>query len=496
MCFRAYPLISMISCSRPVGMLAGLVGCGMLVALSLAGCGSSQPTPDLPGLYNQSAQYHGPERNPVIVIPGLLGSELVQEETERIVWGAFRGDAANPNDDEGARLISLPMEQDAPLHTLRDDVYPNGALREFRMRVLGLPINLQAYQSIMQTLGVGGYRDDSGSLGAIDYGDEHFTCFQFDYDWRRDNVENAQRLHDFIQEKTAYLQEEYAQRYGVEDADIQFDIVAHSMGGLLTRYYLRYGNEDLPADGSAPEITWAGAEHVSRAVLVGTPNAGSAKALRQMVEGKRTSRITPNYAPAILGTMPAGYQLLPRGRHGALVDAEDPSVVIDSLFAPDFWQRMEWGLADPEQDEVLQQLLPNVEDAHARRRIALDHQRKSLERARQFTAALDTAATPPPTTEIALIAGDAEPTLARLAVDRTTGTLSDAGEAPGDGTVLRSSALMDERVNGTWQPTLNSPIQWSQVTFLFADHIDMTRDPAFTDNLLYYLLEAPRRPAS
>ncbi|MES3629288.1 MAG: hypothetical protein PPP56_03880, partial [Longimonas sp.] len=258
------------------------------------------------------------------------------------------------------------------------------------------------------------------------------------------------------------------------------------------RYYLRYGNQDLPEDGSAPEITWAGAEHVSRAVLVGTPNAGSAKALRQMVEGKRTSRLTPDYAPAILGTMPAGYQLLPRGRHGALVDAEDPSVTIDSLFAPDFWQRMGWGLADPEQDAVLQQLLPDVEDTRERRRIALDHQRKSLERARQFTAALDIPATPPPTTEIALIAGDAEPTLSRLSVDRTTGTLSDAGEAPGDGTVLRSSALMDERVNGTWQPTLNSPIQWSQVTFLFADHIAMTRDPAFTDNLLYYLLEAPR----
>jgi hypothetical protein len=227
-------------------------------------------------------------------------------------------------------------------------------------------------------------------------------------------------------------------------------------------------------------------------VLVGTPNAGSAKALRQMVEGKQTSRLTPDYASAILGTMPAGYQLLPRGRHGVLVDAEDPSVTIDSLFAPEFWQRMEWGLADPEQDAVLQQLLPDVEDARERRRIALDHQRKSLERAEQFTEALDVPATPPPSTEIALIAGDAEPTLSRLAVDRTTGELDEVGEAPGDGTVLRSSALMDERVNGTWQPMLDSPIQWAQVTFLFADHIDMTRDPAFTDNLLYYLLEAPR----
>lgn len=115
--------------------------------------------------------------------------------------------------------------------------------------------------------------------------------------------------------------------------------------------------------------------------------------------------------------------------------------------------------------------------------------------ARQFTAALDLPATPPASTEIALIAGDAEPTLARLTVDRTTGALDDFDDAPGDGTVLRSSALMDERVGGTWQPTLNSPIRWSQVTFLFADHLDMTRAPVFTDNLLYYLLEHPRLPS-
>lgn len=32
-------------------------------------------------------------------------------------------------------------------------------------------------------------------LGSTDYGDGHFTCFQFDYDWRRDNVEDAKRLN-------------------------------------------------------------------------------------------------------------------------------------------------------------------------------------------------------------------------------------------------------------------------------------------------------------
>ena len=69
---------------------------------------------------------------------------------------------------------------------------------------MGLPITLDAYVNIMTTLGVGGYRDQQLAwAGAIDYGTDHFTCFQFDYDWRRDNVENAKRLHQFIQEKSS-----------------------------------------------------------------------------------------------------------------------------------------------------------------------------------------------------------------------------------------------------------------------------------------------------
>jgi len=66
-------------------------------------------------------------------------------------------------------------------------------------------------------------------------------------------------------------------------------------------------------------------------------------------------------------------------------------------------------------------------------------------------------------------------------------------EQPGDGTVLRSSALMDERLGRAWSPTLLSPIRWDQVLFLFTEHLEMTRDPAFTDNLLFLLLEKPRK---
>ena len=59
-----------------------------------------------------------------------------------------------------------------------------------------------------------------GLAGEVDCGDDHFTCFQFDYDWRRDNVENAKRLLAFIEEKRAYVQEQDAKRYGIVNADV------------------------------------------------------------------------------------------------------------------------------------------------------------------------------------------------------------------------------------------------------------------------------------
>ena len=120
------------------------------------------------------------------------------------------------------------------------------------------------------------------------------------------------------------------------------------MGGLVARYYLRYGTTPLPQAPTKSSVTWAGTRHVDQAVLVGTPNAGSALALDRLVHGRDFGRFAPEYAPALLGTMPSLYQLLPRTRHGALRDAADTTVVVDSLYAPSFWERMGWGLADPD----------------------------------------------------------------------------------------------------------------------------------------------------
>ena len=471
--------------------------CPILAAafLLLCGCSVSVQGPNLGSLYDRAAQYHDTERNPVIIIPGVLGSRLRQAETDRIVWGAFGPGAANPQTPEGARLVALPMREGASLAELTDDVYSDGALDRLKVSLWGLPVELNAYVHILRTLGVGGFRDQQlAEYGAIDYGPDHFTCFQFDYDWRRDNIENARRLEQYIIEKRQYVQKQYEERFGVKDHDVKFDIVAHSMGGLIARYFLRYGGAEPPPAGTVAEPTWAGAKYVDRVVLLGTPNAGSMKALRQVIDGVRFSPILPTYEAAILGTMPSLYQLLPRSRHqvvkSKVLRPEGPPAIVDDLLDPELWAFFEWGLASADQDDVLEMLLPEVDDPARRRLIAADHLEKSLDRARQFQEALDVPATPPEGTELYLVAGDAVDT-------EWEGQVTEAGFSvtewlPGDGTVTRVSALMDERMGSTWQPHLVGPIPWTNVMFLFTDHLGMTRDPAFTDNLLYLLLEQPR----
>jgi len=430
----------------------------------------------------------------VIVIPGILGSRLEDGTTGAVVWGAFGSGAVDPTSVEGAPLLALPMAPDADLKELRDTVHQAGALDRVVLKFFGIPIELNAYYNILRTLGVGGYRDQQlAESHAIDYGNRHFTCFQFAYDWRRDLVESAQALDRFIKAKEIEVQREIFKRYGVRRSSVKFDLVAHSMGSLVARYYLRYGAADLPEDGSLPPVTWEGAKHVEHLVVIGPPNAGSVETLTILVDGLKPAPLLSTYPAAIVGTMPSVYQLLPRSRHRPLLDVKGQPV--PDVFDPALWERHGWGLADPSQANLLAKLLPDIADAQERRRVALDHQRKVLARAKQLTAALDVPAMPPPSIRLLLVAGDSMSTMSTAQI-QPNGKLKIVAYAPGDGVVLRRSALMDEREEKKLGSRLASPIGWSQVLFIFSDHLGMTKDPAFVDNILYFLLESPRPRSS
>ncbi len=468
-------------------LLLGAAG----AAATLAGC-ARDVKPDLALIYNPAAQYHGIDRNPIIVIPGLLGSRLRDPASGRVVWGAFDGNAADPETPEGARLVALPFTD--MMNTPGAAVRADGVLDRIRIRVAGIPIALQAYAEILGTLGIGGYRDELLGLGGqVNYGNDHFTCFQFAYDWRQDNVANARRLMAFMREKRAFVQGEYARRFGVRDAPVKFDIAAHSMGGLVARYAMLYGDADLPADGSLPPLTFAGADYIGRLIQIATPNGGSLDAFRVLVSGRDFgSPIVPNYSPAILGTFPSLYQLLPRQRATPVVTTADPGTALD-VHDPEVWRRMGWGIAKPGIDADLATLMPGVETPEERRRIALALQARLLRRARAFSAALDRPVTQPPGTELMVIAGDALPTTSRMSANTADGTVAPLVTSPGDGLVLRDLALLDFRQGEDVRtPTVNSPMGFRRTLFLPREHLEITRDPTFRNNILFWLLEEPR----
>ncbi|MGB6220723.1 esterase/lipase family protein [Haloferula sp.] len=453
----------------------------VVVMTILPGCMPRDPRPALGEIYNPTAQRIHVDRNPIIVVPGVMGSKLVDAQGN-VVWGVFGPGGIDHRSADGMRSMALPVSASG---WPRDDVRPDGALEELHVS-LGFNFHFKAYSRMLAAFGAGGYIDPAHiETGGVEYGDEHFTCFQFAYDWRRSNAENAAKLDQFIEEKARYVERERKRRYGITKK-VKFDVIAHSMGGLVARYHLMYGGRQLSADGRMP-VTWAGANRVEKLILVGTPNGGSVYAFENLEKGLKLSPLLPTIKPAVIGTMPSAYELLPPGGDGALIDQH--SVAID-YYNVDEWERRGWGLMNPEQDEVLAKLMPDVGDPAARRSRARDQLKKMLENARSFHRAMNLPVALPDGVELFAFVGDAVSTASRIQV-QADGKMELIDWIAGDGTVTRKSVMRDMRTAGEAGSPMRGPIKWTGAHFVFTDHVGMTADPAFVDNVLYLLLERP-----
>jgi hypothetical protein len=474
-------------------MRRGLLGAGLAAPALAAGAGASHAKPPQTNLrivYNRSAQYHRPDRNPIIVIPGILGTRLVDKVSKATVWGAFDGLGSSLN-GAGARRLALPILGEPDRIDSAEGLSPTAVLDKVSVRLLGIPFELRQYAQILATLGAGGYRDETLGLNGIDYGRDHFTCFQFPYDWRRDNAETAGALKRFMDAKRLFVAEQYRKRFSLEVAPeaIKFDVVAHSMGALMFRYFLRYGGQEL-TDDATPTLDWSGAGYVERAILVAPPNAGSALSLRFLIEGEDFGRpLLPYYPPAVLGSFASVYQLLPRAEAGPLIDAAGRR--LDPLDIAT-WRDRGWGLASPAQDSILASLLPQVGDPARRHELAMDRLQRLLQRAKRFQASLDGAAEAPAGLEPFLVAGDGVDTAKGFRLDPVASRLTPAASGPGDGTVTRASALFDQRTDANWTPRVQSPLRFRNVLLTNEDHLGITRSATFNDNVLFWLLEEPR----
>lgn len=466
-----------------------------LAVVMISGCAKTSGLDEvkLAEAYEGAAQREDIHRRPVIVIPGILGSKLIDENTGQIVWGAFTRDAAKPSNPESARLFAYPMKEGARLSELSDSVRSDGALEQLDISLFpALDFSPKAYFQMFHVLGAGGYRDSDIAKAAklkkkkkeLTYNKDHYNCFQFDYDWRRSSAENAALLAKFVKKQKAYVEAENYKRYG-KKGDVKFNIVAHSMGGLVARYFLRYGDQGMPASGK-PNLDWSGAKDVEKLIMVGTPNGGSIKAADQLVNGMRIIPYIFEYSPAIIGSIPAVYELLPRARHGILKDGKTGEL-LDPLDS-NVWFDRGWGLVDPGQSDVIATLLPDIGSEAERSEVARKHLVKCLSNARRFQQALDRPSSPPEGVELILFCGDTKKTA--VEAEAWPGKVKITGYSSGDQTVARYSAVMDERFSSRSSKALfKSPIRWDHVTFLTGDHLGVTKSRAFADNILFDLLE-------
>src|SRR3954469_24882729 len=159
----------------------------LLIALAVCAGGCAlrprpTPQPDLAHIFRPARELTG--KTPIIVIPGMLGSRLVNKRTGEKVWPR-----AHPNEED----LTLPTSPD--LRKNRDDVVATDVVETAK---LGFPIpEIKVYEELTETLANhAGYR--RGDIDDPPPGGDRDTFYLFAYDWRRDNVETAQLLAEKI----------------------------------------------------------------------------------------------------------------------------------------------------------------------------------------------------------------------------------------------------------------------------------------------------------
>jgi pimeloyl-ACP methyl ester carboxylesterase len=316
------------------------VGTALALVLALAAC--SRPAPELPEGPRAAPRW---ERTPVIFVPGI--------------------------NREVARLLRDSLLSLEPL-TLRTDAETIAHLGDPRFASDLKPLNgappfdpdmlrARAVRGMQGLVDVLTREEGYVRASPADPNDKDFpenakavradrsrpgNLYVWYYDWRRDNVETACLLADFVESIRAAT--------GAR----QVLLVGHSMGGIVVRYYLRYGGRDVLRGRDCPigngdrhaRVNRPGAEAVAGAVFLGVPHRGSALAFRTLVSDFTLWWVLPVTLREPVFSMPSVWQLLPRGRTDGtvplLVEAGGEGVRDVPLYTPRTWTERRWIFTD------------------------------------------------------------------------------------------------------------------------------------------------------
>jgi len=231
-------------------------------------------------------------QNILILIPGVMGTHLYQED-------GFHGSIPCEVDYACECWLSLddvigPYITEFYLDNLKFD--ENGQYPEhdnFGMGPYGLIFGQAPnddepfWDEIPEYLGFDPEESDKNVYGDLidsinnmpeyEIGDNFFI---FPYDWRFDNIETAESLASFVDERVSPGE--------------KVDIIAHSMGGLVTRLYAN----------SHPD-------KVDKAIFIATPHHGSLDILEIILGAKGTTMVSPKKSRELAINYIPAFELLP-----------------------------------------------------------------------------------------------------------------------------------------------------------------------------------------
>lgn len=214
-------------------------------------------------------------RDAVVVLPGIMGSELVDTVTGKTLWGL-----ADLGWYVSAWTFGGALDDLAVTEAERD-----GAVGRVRAtRLLRLP----AFAPFLR--GVEPYTELLAGLRRVVA--HRDAVIEFPYDWRLSVDHNARLLATAAGE---HLERWRAHRSGSASAELV--LVAHSMGGLVGRYFTE---------------VLGGAADVRATVTLGTPFYGAVKAAAMLNSGRGAPLPMPaRRLRRLAATLPGVHDLLP-----------------------------------------------------------------------------------------------------------------------------------------------------------------------------------------
>ncbi len=253
---------------------------------------------------------------PVVFIPGMTGTKLVDPATGKMLWGSAT-QLLRPRD--GGYSVALPVGYG---ELMKSRLRATSPILRMRLLTWSKPI----YQPIVDRLTQGGYR-----LGRLEAPDTDDSLFFFNYDWRADNLLTVRQLDRQL--------EALRQAHGGE---VAVDLVCQSNAAKICRYLAKYGA--LPLDQAEQGVQPKSRYQIRKLVLAGASNNGSIRVLELLIHGRSYIPVVGRrLLPETFFTLRPLFDDLPPERKDLFFDRQGESLPVD-LFNPQMWREYGWSI--------------------------------------------------------------------------------------------------------------------------------------------------------